>query len=313
MSDSVKPLEPKEDRLWSDPAPEIQGVLLSDAISFYINQVNLIEDSDPNSIKPASYGLRLGSRYYCNGKFGNLKPGEKLTLPSNSLTFVSMLEKLNVPLYMIGRFNLKIDLIYQGIILGTGPQVDPGYRGHLSCPLHNISNNDIEIPYGDRFATIDFVKTSKFPSPTELPDLRGLTVDQLYGRYKETGIPGYRNERVTLFPSAKLERKILDDYLQPGRTFFSSLRDFEKKFRLSRNINWGIGIALFAVLLTLAIGGTALWWNQYEYFRDLRDRLEILIRRDASQFQTKESLDKTLKDLETRLNKIEMEKRPEKN
>ena len=150
MDDSKTVEEKIKDSSWEDPDPSIQGVLLSDAIAYYIKETNLLENWEQACLKPASYALRLGSRYYCEGKLKTLKEGEILTLPSNSLTYVSMLEKVNMPLYMIARFNLKIDLIYKGIILGTGPQVDPGFRGQLSCPLHNISNNDIEITYGER-------------------------------------------------------------------------------------------------------------------------------------------------------------------
>lgn len=295
------------DYSWVDPDETIKGVLLSDAIAFCVEKANLIENHDPACIKAASYALRLGSLYYQDGKFGKLKAGETLLLKSNSLTFVSMLESVNLPLYMIARFNLKIDLIYQGILLGTGPQVDPGFRGNLSCPLHNISNNHVELTYGERFATIDFIKTSKFPSERELPDMKGFSLEKLYERYEKTGVPGYGSKKCVLFPTDKLKRRTLENYIPAGRTFLSSLKDFEKKFKLSRNINWGVGIALLTILLTLGIAGTALWWNQFEYFKALRDNLDEQISRNAVLADSKDRTQQKLDQLESKIGKIESE------
>lgn len=295
------------DYSWIDPDKNISGVLLSDAIAFYVEKANLIENHDPACIKAASYALRLGSLYYQDGKFGKLKEGEPLILKSNSLTFVSMLEKVNIPLYMIARFNLKIDLIYQGILLGTGPQVDPGFRGNLSCPLHNISNNDVELRYGERFATIDFIKTSHFPSAKELPEIEDLSLDKLYERYEKTGVPGYGGKKCVLFPIDKLKRRTLENYIPPGRIFLSSLKDFEKKFRLSRNINWGVGIALFAILLTLIFAGAGLWWNQFEYFKTLRDQLDAQISRNSDLAGSNDHAQQKLLQMESRIGKIESE------
>ncbi len=290
--------EQTRDFFWEDPAPEIRGVLLSDAISYYVDQIRLIEDMDPGCLKPASYGLRLGSRYYCNGKFGNLREGDVLPLPRNSLTYVSMLEKVNIPHYMIARFNLRIELIYQGILLGTGPQVAPGFRGYLSCPLHNISNNEVELRYGSRFATIDFIKTSRFPSPTDHPELAGMTAGELYNRYSEDGVPGYKGKRALLFPTSKLERRMLDDYLQRGKKFYSSLMDFERVIKGTNKWNIGLAIALGTIFVSLLIGGTTVWWYQYSYFRDLRDRQDALIAHDAALTESRDLLKKRLSDLE---------------
>ncbi len=301
MSDAM----PSTDHFWEDPDENIKGVLLSDAIAYYIEKARLIENYDPQCIKSGSYALRLRARYYQNGRFGNLKEGGTLILKRNSLTFVSMLERVNIPLYMIARFNLKIDLIYKGIILGTGPQVDPGFRGNLSCPLHNISNNDVEIRFEERFATIDFLKTSKFPSPKDLPELSGLNTQSLYERYGEQGIPGYNGKRVVLFPKEKLERNILDKYIAPGMTVKSSLKDFEDTIKRTKRLNIGIAIALATVLLTLAIGGTHLWWNQFEYFKTLRDSLDQQITRNSLLNDIRERMEQKINDLEAKVSEVE--------
>jgi deoxycytidine triphosphate deaminase len=165
-----KHLEPA---YWNDPWPELQGMLTAERIVEYHKAIG---GKDPDSdigaaygmirpfelrlLKSASYELSLGSRCVVEGKEVLLSEKEpRLHIPKNSIVFVSMQQVLCLPHYLVGRFDLAIDFIYRGLLLGTGPQVDPGFQGGLSCPLHNISNEDIELRFGEPFAKIDFVKT----------------------------------------------------------------------------------------------------------------------------------------------------------
>jgi hypothetical protein len=216
-----------------------------------------------------------------------------------------MLERINMPLYMIGRFNLKIDLIYQGIILGTGPQVDPGFRGRLSCPLHNISNNDVVLTFGERFATIDFVKTSLFAPAPNVPNLAGLTRQQIYQQFADEGLPGFHGHPLVLFPGEKLERRVLDDYLPAGKTFKSSLQELESALKAISRYNIGILVGAFAVLLSFVIGGATIGWNQFQYFKFLRDSLEQQIIRVGVLTENRDRLLEQLKDMDARLSRIE--------
>ena len=55
----------------------------------------------------------------------NKKLRSKVVLKPNSLTFVTTIEKFNLPKDIIARFNLKSKWVHQGLLLGTGPIVDP--------------------------------------------------------------------------------------------------------------------------------------------------------------------------------------------
>lgn len=294
----------EEKNKWIDPDPESIGVLLSDRIEFYSKEINLIEDyefDEERSPKPASYGLRLGSQYYKNGQYGDLKEGEVLKIPSNSIVFVSMFEKINMPYYMIGRFNLKIDLIYKGIILGTGPQVDPGFTGHLSCPLHNISSNDVEIKFKERFATIDFIKTTKFACNEDRSRLAALTNEnELY----KSPVKGFRNYICRLFPVDKKMRKKLDNYIPGGKKVLSSVKHIENsvadfKTKINREIIFRrvIGIGLVIGIFVIIIGlGNWVWraFNaDYTYIKDLKSTINQLEERKSS-----------IEDIDQRINRI---------
>jgi len=90
----------------------------------------------------------------------NLEEEGKVTVPPNGLIYIQFFEEVNIPHYMIARFNLRVTQVYRGLLLGTGPQVDPGFRGRLGCPIHNFTDRDKTIEFGEDLATIDFEKTT---------------------------------------------------------------------------------------------------------------------------------------------------------
>ncbi len=147
---------------WLDPQPHVQGMLTSQYIAYYDDVTGgMICPFNDKLLKPASYELTLGWRCLVEGEERLLdEKSPWLEIPSNSIAFVSMQQVLRLPPYLIGRFDLAIEYIYQGLLLGTGPQVDPGFQGALSCPLHNISNDAIYLRLGMPFAKLDFAKAA---------------------------------------------------------------------------------------------------------------------------------------------------------
>jgi hypothetical protein len=67
-----------------------------------------------------------------------------------------------MPRYMIARWNIRVKHAYSGLLWVGGPQVDPGYVGHLFCPIYNLSDKPVKLHVGDHIALIDFVKTTHF-------------------------------------------------------------------------------------------------------------------------------------------------------
>ena len=128
-----------------DPfAEEIQPALLNSAdIKKYVDKDCLIERDafDDKRLKTASYEMRfLGELHSWDmKKDGTLDPrcmkircGDAVKLPGNSITYLWMEEKLLLPEYIAARFNLHIRHVHKGILLGTGPMVDPGFFRKLA-------------------------------------------------------------------------------------------------------------------------------------------------------------------------------------
>lgn len=79
----------------------------------------------------------------------------------NSIAFVTLEPMFRIPDYLALRFNLKIVHVYKGLLLGTGPLVDPGFVGRLSIPLHNLTANTYTFHAGDGIIQMEFTKLSR--------------------------------------------------------------------------------------------------------------------------------------------------------
>ncbi len=159
----------KEEWRFCDPESDgdRKGMLLSDQIDKFCKEGLLIATNyDRSRLRPAAYTLTIGNHYVdSSGKIGSLsKENPFLEMKENSIVYVTTTEQLDLPHYIVARFNLRVKWVYKGILLGTGPQVEPGYRGFLSCPLYNLTNRPIRTRLGEEFATIDFERTTNFCS-----------------------------------------------------------------------------------------------------------------------------------------------------
>ena len=81
---------------------------------------------------------------------------------------VKTAETINLPRFLIARWNIRVRWAYEGLLWVGGPQVDPGYVGHLFCPLYNLSNETVKLKKGDAIAVMDFVKTTRIKSEKDL-------------------------------------------------------------------------------------------------------------------------------------------------
>ena len=149
-----------------DPHPDVHGVLLSDEITFYAKQCHLIAPFEQENLKPAAYELTIGDEYFLAGEFKALRreSGRKarIVIPPFEVAVIKTTEFLCLLRFMIARWNIRVRHAYSGLLWVGGPQVDPGYVGHLFCPLYNLSDRPVTLNRDDKIAVIDFVKTTRF-------------------------------------------------------------------------------------------------------------------------------------------------------
>ena len=153
-----------------DPLQDIQSALLNSYdIKRYVDKGCLLEKLafNENRLKPASYELRfLGELHYwelestgkLERKIFHVCKNTSVKIPKNSITYLWIEEKFLLPEYIAARFNLHIRHVHKGILLGTGPLVDPGFFGRILIPLHNLTDNDYTLEGGEGIIWVEFTK-----------------------------------------------------------------------------------------------------------------------------------------------------------
>jgi len=198
-----------------DPFPDIAPSLLNTAdISDYVRKTGMIFPFNPDKLKSASYEMGLGGEVLYwdendNEKNSCLCTGGEVVLRRNSITFVTVDAKFRLPDYIAMRFNLQIEHVHKGILLGTGPLINPGFCGRLMIPMHNLTCNDYTLKAGEELIGVEFTKLSHNSS------WNNPVIDKIarIGKYKRN--LGKKNDKVF--------RDFIDKNVPRGKIVKSSL------------------------------------------------------------------------------------------
>jgi deoxycytidine triphosphate deaminase len=226
--------------MFVDPEPEVEGILLSDRIEGYVKKYNLLvsaHDFRETNLKPASYSLTLDTKYYLNGEIVEVGPDGYLFIPPNSYVIAGIKEKVILPHWCAARFGLRVAYVYKGLLMGAGPQVDPGFEGNLGCPLHNLTDRPAKIKLGEPFAWIDFTKTSQLGDNPRLAGesaLLGAARKRERDRHEKRAwvIPGFEDFQCRLYET---QRRSFEDSLPRGEAISSSVKGLEDSVKAVKN------------------------------------------------------------------------------
>lgn len=253
-----------------DPFPEISPALLNSAdIYDYVRMTGMLYpfDSTSEKLKAASYEACIyGECRYWDGEGTEHKlnlgaDDQELVLHANSITFVQVEPYFRLPDYIAIRFNLKITHVHRGILLGTGPLVDPGYVGKLLIPLHNLTTNEYTLKVREPLIWIEFTKISE-------NILWDSTAAGKKPKFQQLGAVKEQDA----FPIRKAKLSPLEALVKasPHKPIRSSIPDALEKAKKSaetagtaakraRNITVGVfvavGVGLLAAGATIVIGG----------------------------------------------------------
>ena len=171
--------------LEEDPWPnEWPGAVLpAEAIEAYSDEQKipqphpLIKPFDRNLLRAARYELRLGDEAHVGGSPQRLNENSPfLILQPHQVAVVKTYEFLRIPRFLIARWNLRVRMVYEGLLWVGGPQVDPGWAGHLYCPIYNLAERDIYLEYKQPIFTMDFVRV--YPTTSKPFKPQRISIDQ---------------------------------------------------------------------------------------------------------------------------------------
>lgn len=229
------------------------GVLLSDAIEKYVKAYNMIFPFDSKNLKPASYELTVGYEYSIKGENRELSDevGKNIiTVEPFEVVIIRTREIINLPRFIIARWNIRVRKAYEGLLWVGGPQVDPGWVGKLSCPLYNLSHKPVTLKLFEPIAVIDFIKTTAFTKYTS------VEYQLEKGKYEiERQLPSrilfedYEPNKLqsALYNEAKIRiDKIVDDTEKSNTNIKNKLDKLEARLDTST----GIGLGVMAIIIT---------------------------------------------------------------
>jgi len=116
-----------------------------------------IDGFDQRSLQPASYDMRLGAEAITSTLRERINPAQKglLIIASGDFALVTTHERITMPMDMAGHLGLRSHYAKKGLVLLSGPQIDPGLKGVLVLGLSNLSPRDVAIPYKDPLCTVE--------------------------------------------------------------------------------------------------------------------------------------------------------------
>ena len=159
--------------LTTDPFPSIPLSLLSAAeIDDYARMAGLLYPFDSRALKSASYEIHAGGEFIRWDGEGRrisetLTRGSRCIIPAQSLCFVQLEPYFRLPYYMAVRLSLRTTQIHRGLLMGTGPMVDPGFSGRVLIPLHNPTAVDYDLDTTQALVWAEFTKTTFGFRPAE--------------------------------------------------------------------------------------------------------------------------------------------------
>jgi deoxycytidine triphosphate deaminase len=286
----------------NDPLPNIKPSLLNSAdIRSYVKITGLIDPFYDGDLKSASYAAKIEGkcRYWDDDSktFSEVileKPGDKLILKPNAIAFVGIEPTFRLPDYIALRFNLKITHVYRGLLLGTGPLIDPGFVGKISIPLHNLTSNEYVFSFGEQLIWIEFTKTSELPIHSVLSeedldsyeDSRCRNYVQFNKKKTDKDLDFYISQALKGTPHKSIISSVpsaVNDAIKYAKNAEESASKAEKSTNTIRN--WGIASAL-AVIISVAALVISSWSLQKAYFAEAVSQVSSL-RNDVVSLQEK--------------------------
>ncbi|MBD2129587.1 hypothetical protein NDI39_08070 [Microcoleus sp. ZQ-A2] len=276
----------------TDPFPDILPALLNSAdIYDYVAATGMIFPFDQKKLKSASYEVKLlGKCVYWDEdgsyKSEEIKEGQSFTLKPNSIAFVTLEPTLCLPDYIAVRFNLKITNVYRGLLLGTGPLVDPGFVGKLSLPLHNLTANSYKFRGGEPLIWMEFTKLSsnnRWRPSTGQTSAIGRNGQYKPFRNQPCDVEGYlhkadphrsiRSSIPNVIQSAQLSAaeslKSAQNAASSAENATQRLTELQRKFTTGALI--GVGLSIIAIVISSwGLGG--LFLSTSDYLNNTREQ-----------------------------------------
>lgn len=301
-----------------DPFPSIPPALLNHSdIKKYIYSVGILFPYYDDKLTGATYKIPLlGDIYYWEKNDKNesiknhiildeqsIKEEKEIILKRNSITYIHISTTFRVPYYLVYRFNLTVSLAHKGLLLGTGPIIDPGFEGRIMIPIHNLTANNYTLKAGESLIRVEFTKLSPISA---FDKKNGISLNDYKYQFPENGKHWdeytyfdniYKNKPIIssipdAMNSAKQEARIAKRGAQIAKREAKSANNTVKLLSI------GAAITLFVAIGSIVYSGYSLIASVITPTISLVDNQRTQLVENANEIKTlKEKLEKLEKEI----------------
>ena len=170
----------------------------------------LIEPFDPSHIQQGAYELALSREVLTtpdgSTDFATLGTGPALVIPPGQFALLYTEERVTIPANVLSFISIKAKVKLKGLVNVSGFHVDPGFSGRLKFSVYNAGNKPIHLAYGRAcfllwFADLD--ATTRDPYRGSHNGQSGITTDDRDQMSEGSHSPAALHQRLE-----KLERHL---------------------------------------------------------------------------------------------------------
>lgn len=120
----------------------------------------VIDPLTEDSLQPASYDLSVGREAFVSSSESTIDVENRglVVIDAGEFAVISTLERVHCKPQIAGQLGLSSQFARHGLVLLSGPQIDPGFNGVLVVRLTNLSPKRITLPFEAPFLTAQFFK-----------------------------------------------------------------------------------------------------------------------------------------------------------
>jgi deoxycytidine triphosphate deaminase len=122
----------------------------------------ILDPVDLARIEPASYDARVGNWAFSSSSKEKLNLTEKgvLVIEPGEFAVLETRERVELDNQTTGQLGLRSEFAQRGLLMLSGPQIDPTFCGVLTVRVVNLAPKRIALPYESPFLTIQFFRLS---------------------------------------------------------------------------------------------------------------------------------------------------------
>jgi len=120
----------------------------------------VLDPLDEAKVEPASYDARVGAWAFASSSKEKLNISEKgvLIIEPGEFAVLECRERVELDNRTAAQLGLRSEYARRGLLMLSGPQIDPGFKGTLVVRVINLAPKPVAMPYEAPFMTLQFFR-----------------------------------------------------------------------------------------------------------------------------------------------------------